>query len=361
MDDSSLPGFSNEVLDYYVTLPVGTTQLPNVSAVAGADYQTITIVNGGLNGTTTVIVEAQDGTTKTFNIHFDVELSTGSHLNMIYLAHEAMVNGSAKFTVDIDFDSSVTNYQVTLPIGTRQYPTITWDNGDDYQIATLNEVSQGVYEINVTAQDTLFKTTYHIEFVILQSQNSALTDIIINGESLSTDAVTFLVNQSFDPSTWNYQLQWPIGTSVLPAVTFVAGDTMQQVTVTLPTHLNDSIVITVQVEDPTFVTRYVIHCELLLSENSRLNDISLNGTTIAGFHPDSLNYQVLLPIGTTVMPQVEWQVGDLYPNVSYTNGGLNGQFVITVKAQDTTFVSTYIIHFAVEQSRSEERRVGKEC
>ena len=352
LDGGPVSDFRPDSLDYAVQLPVGTILLPNISIINGDDSQNVIVTTGGINGITTIDVTAQDGTTTTYIIDFSVLLSENMALEMILLNHENLENGTPRFTVDNDFDSDITSYVVTLPVGTRQYPNITWTKGDDYQQVSLREINIGEFAIDVVAQDSAFTRTYWVTFQILRSQNALLHAIAVNGETLSTTANGYTVDLDFDPNTYTYQLLWPIGTTQLPVITFEAGDTMQTVVINAPQTLNDSIIISVQAEDPAFTSTYTIYCRLLLSENCLLEDISIAGTTLAGFRSDSLTYDVLLPIGTTILPEISWIQGDIYQTVSTVSGGVNSSYTITVKAQDTAFVTNYVINFQVELSHN---------
>lgn len=59
---NALNGFNANVFNYTYELPIGTTTLPAVTWTAGDAYQTITKTDGGLNGTTTIVVRSEDGT-----------------------------------------------------------------------------------------------------------------------------------------------------------------------------------------------------------------------------------------------------------------------------------------------------------
>ena len=166
--------YRQDSLDYEVQMPVGAILLPNISIINGDDSQNVIVTTGGINGITTIDVTAQDGTTTTYIIDFSVLLSENMALEMILLNHENLENGTPRFTVDNDFDSDITSYVVTLPVGTRQYPNITWTKGDDYQQVSLREINIGEFAIDVVAQDSAFTRTYWVTFQILRSQNALL-------------------------------------------------------------------------------------------------------------------------------------------------------------------------------------------
>lgn len=72
----SVPNFSASTYAYNVELPAGTTSAPNVTATATESHATMSITQAtAVPGTATVLVTAQDGTTKlTYTINFTVQV-----------------------------------------------------------------------------------------------------------------------------------------------------------------------------------------------------------------------------------------------------------------------------------------------
>ena len=99
------------------------------------------------------------------------------------------------------------------------------------------------------------------------------------------------------------------------------------------------------------VAIYRINFTVLKSSVSYLTDIALDGVSIAGFDSSVYTYNIVLPIGTTVMPVVSWAPGDVYHSINCTLGGLNGTTRIVVRAQDNS-VSTYLLQLSVAQANN---------
>jgi len=110
VDGTTVNGFDPAVYSYTVTLPYGTTTVPTVAATAThAAANVVVTPAASLPGTTTVVVTAEDGTTKkTYSVTFDLETS---------------VKTPEKFTVKV-------------------YPTVS---GGDFRVVT----SGGLYTISV--------------------------------------------------------------------------------------------------------------------------------------------------------------------------------------------------------------------
>jgi hypothetical protein len=74
VDDATVPGFSPETFSYDVVLPIGTTEVPEVTAETTVEEASAEIIPAAaLPGTTQVIVTAQDGETQqTYSVNFSI-------------------------------------------------------------------------------------------------------------------------------------------------------------------------------------------------------------------------------------------------------------------------------------------------
>jgi hypothetical protein len=68
----SVQGFDPANLTYTITLPAGTTALPSIEGVKNDASQRVIINKGGVNGTTTLRVVAENGAEQTYNLVFNV-------------------------------------------------------------------------------------------------------------------------------------------------------------------------------------------------------------------------------------------------------------------------------------------------
>jgi hypothetical protein len=75
INGAAVAGFAPSVLAYYIILPAGTTSIPVITAAVNDTGKAAAIITqaAGLPGSATVVVTAQDGTTKkTYTINFAV-------------------------------------------------------------------------------------------------------------------------------------------------------------------------------------------------------------------------------------------------------------------------------------------------
>lgn len=86
-----------------------------------------------------------------------------------------------------------------------------------------------------------------------------------------------------------------------------------------------------------------------LSSDATLSDLTIDGTTINGFIPQTTEYNVVLPVGTTTIPTVDAIPNDSKATVDITQAtSLPGLAKVTVTAEDGT-VMVYTINFSIEE------------
>ena len=333
LDGEMLDGFAPETTEYNVELPVGTTSLPEIGIISGADGQKTEVLTGDVNGDVVITVTADDGvTTMEYTIHFTVLLSEVDTLLDIQ-ANGNSVEG---------FDPNTFEYTIDLPVGTRTFPVITWTNGDEYQTATstAEEIDDynKVVKITTLAQDGVHSLTYTVNLVVEKSSNNTLKDIQIDNVSL----------ERFDPLTNDYVVELPIGTEGYPEVTYTQGDEYQVVT---PVVEDNKVTINVVAEDGSKRT-YTVEFVILHSSNTDLAGVYVDYELIEGFSPAVTEYNYVLPYGTTELPVVTFDLGDQWQKVDPIENGVNGDYILNVKAEDGVSSKAYIIHFSVAKSNN---------
>ncbi|MCQ2340786.1 MAG: hypothetical protein MJZ79_08465 [Paludibacteraceae bacterium] len=321
-------GFSPDIYTYYISLPMGTTELPAITYEQGDKYQTVTVTEGGLNGTTVVTVVAASGAQSVYKLIFSTEMSDVSELNMIYLDGQPLEG----------FSPSTRQYTIALPIGTTTLPTITWDVMDEYETVTMTEGGvNGTTRIVVTAGDGSV-TTYQLTFSVEQASNADLRMIYIDGDSL----------EGFDPSITNYTYNLPQGTTELPIVTFTQGDEYQSVKERKPSGLTGDYILTVRAQSGATKT-YTITFTLSKSSNTNLQMIYLDGQPLEGFDPEITEYKDTLPMGVTVIPTVTFTKGDATQKVLSVREGTTQKLTVTAESGDK---KEYTILFVIQRSES---------
>lgn len=267
----ALEDFAADVTNYSYTLPEGTTELPEIVAVPGDEFQTITVTTAGVNGKTRITVTAGNGSTTIYQISFSVKTFNDNTLKSLSVAG-----------FDIEFDPETNDYYINLPKGTTTLPEVTYElQSTEFQ--TVRETKpaglNGEYKITVRPQSGASRT-YIIHFSLNKSNNTALKAIYIDNTPLA----------AFHADTLHYVDSLPEGVSLIPSVTFEKAEASQRVLSVLD---GTTQIITVTAE--TGDTReYRIDFIVRISANAFLEMIYLDGDSLKGFEPEELKYEVEL-------------------------------------------------------------------
>ncbi len=245
------------------------------------------------------------------------------------------VNG----TLVAGFDPDTMSYDVELPYGSA-LPYVT--AGFNAPIVDDLDVDQaialpGFATVTITAEDTNFVNVYTVNFTEAAPSNDAsLTDLAVSGPSIP----------GFDPDTLSYTMYMNCGVS--PNVVPTLSDPNATFNVIAATNPGVAQVIVTAEDGVTTQTYNVNLLCFILSDDASLSGLSVNGTPLTGFHTDTLEYNVVLPYGTTTVPLVTYATTDAGANGNVTPAGtIPGTTTIDVTAENGTSLMTYIINFTV--------------
>lgn len=334
VNGTSIPGFTPSQTIYKVSLPVGTTEMPDIQAVSAYADGEQTIVHTApsvIDGGTYQISVTTKGNpvAKVYKLNFKLEASS-----YIYLNNLQMEGGYIR-----NFDPVQMTYYVNLPLGTTVLPEITYEKGDQYQTVEVVPAGlDGTTRVVVTAGNG-DQAVYKIVVSTEKSDISVLKGINIGGQPIA----------DFRADSTSYTWLLPVGTTTLPEIEPVPGDEYQTIAIT-PAGVNGKTRITVTAGDGS-TTIYVIAFSVQTYTDNTLKAIYLDGVLIEGFNPETNEYTVNLPQGTTALPTVTYELQSTdFQTVSVrTVSGLSGDYKITVRPQSGAS-RTYIIHFSVATS-----------
>lgn len=322
-----ITNFNPNSTTYYVSLPMGTTSLPQITYTKGDNYQTVTIEEGGVEGTTRVIVTAANGDQTIYKIICSKQKSEISYLNNIYLDGVALTG----------FNSNTYRYTVNLPIGTTTLPVITYDQGDPYQTVQVNMGGlNATTRIFVTADDGS-TSLYEIVFTVELADVSTLNMITIGGTPL----------QGFDPEVTEYSVALPQGTTALPEITFTKHDEWQNVSVRTA-GVNGDTKITVRSQAGT-QTVYVLHFSVTTSANTTLAAVYFNGVRFADFDASVREYDIQLGEGVSQVPAVSFDKGESSQKVVAT---LEGTIYTIRVVSESGVQGVYTFRFTIQKSEN---------
>ncbi len=332
IDGSNLTGFSSSIYSYSVELPYGTTTVPVITATASEANANVYVTSASsLPGTTEILVIAENTTTSlTYTIDFTITPNNDATLSNIF------ING-----VSIEgFEPDTLVYNYILPYGTTVIPSVSAvcnDNNATYVINSPAELP-GSTSIIVTAEDTIAQNTYTINFSLALNDDATLSDIMVDGTSIT----------GFYPTIYSYNVELPPLTTIVPEITAASSDSNASVNIINATSLIDTTVIEVTAEDDSTMLSYYVTFSIMPNNDATLSDISVDSVTISGFNPDTLTYDYELPYGTTIVPTVDATTNDV--NATYIVNDatlLPGTTSIIVTAEDGT-INNYSIRFSVQ-------------
>ncbi len=319
LDGVALEGFARDKYVYEYQLPIGTTELPTITYDKGDEYQTVTVKTDGLNGTTRITVVAGNGATALYQIKFSVLKANNANLKMIYVDGEPLA----------DFEPAKLEYTVNLPQGATAVPTITWEQGDEWQTVTYRAATSltGESKITVRPQEGSSQT-YVIRFTVNTSANTDLKMIYLDGNPL----------EGFHADTLHYEITLPMGVSTVPAITFEKAEEVQRVM-----QLQDGTTYTLRVTAESGASKtYTIVFHVQKSENAFLKMIYLDGDSLVGFEADKLSgYTVELSADKCPKITVDKEAGQ---QVTIITPAAIGEARITVQPESGA-ANTYVIDF----------------
>ncbi|MBQ2440648.1 MAG: hypothetical protein II502_00470, partial [Paludibacteraceae bacterium] len=331
MEGGYIQDFEPENTTYYINLPLGTMALPKIEYVAGDSYQTIEVQEGGLDGTTRVIVKAADGSTTTYKIVVTTEKSTRTDLQDILIGGVSLA----------EFESNKFVYSYELPIGTtlEQFPAIDVVKGDEYEQVTITYGGvNGTTRISVKAGDGSV-SIYQILFSVKKATDATLKSITVGGVEIP----------NYDKTVLEYDYMLPRGTKELPLVSYVPNDEYQIIN-TRPDGVNGDYKIIVRPQSGVSQT-YIIHFTVEVSTNNFLESILVNNTELSDFDPEQTAYSYTLEPGVSSIPQnivYKQPEGENQKAFAFAEDMV---YTIRVTAENGD-VRDYIITFVVQKSEN---------
>lgn len=335
-------GFDATTMEYTVTLPYGTTELPLVEYEAGDAYQTIDIINDNLGRI--IVVTAENGTLRTYMVKFEIEKSSNSFLKSI----------SSNGVVLDAFDSEVFEYEIALPYGVEVPSILAYELSENnqtinYQPAiTLTDTA--VFE--VIAENGINKSIYRVWFKTVKSDNALLANIFIGDEPLTMYARSFEADKSFNSDEFIYNVIFPYGTEVLPNIHWEGMVNDYSSIVISGDSVRGKTIITVTSADGYNVSDYELNFDVRKSDNAYLKSLGIvDMPLVIEFDSLMFEYVVTFPIGTDTasLPKIEDLLYEKILPTQIVSISQNGptEFVVLVTAEDGVAMNAYQIKFEI--------------
>lgn len=157
-DGQAITGFAPDVTDYELVLPIGTTDVPVISAVTNfAGANAVVTQADAIPGTAVIVVTAEDGTTtKTYNV------------SMRLISNNAVLTDlKVDNTTVTGFAANVFEYNVQLPSGTTTIPVVSAEAADSRATVETTQATAlpGTATVKVTAEDGTIQN-YTVNFTV---------------------------------------------------------------------------------------------------------------------------------------------------------------------------------------------------
>lgn len=282
-----------------------------------------TIVNDDIE----VFVTAQDGSTRLYEIFMG---SADASLSGITLSAG---------NLDPIFSAAGLYYDAYLPFGS-DVPQVSGTLNDPNASINLIQADAipGTAYLVVTAEDGVTRQTYRVYFFYLANDDATLSLL---------DIASCNLGPAFSSDIRDYLVQLPYGTTDLPEISYSATDANASMVVTPPPTLPGNWSVEVTAEDGTTKLNYIIDFQWLPNENALLSSLSAEGYSLdPAFSSGTTNYSVLLPPGTTDVPEVLANAQDTQANVEFfPPDNTPGTYKVVVTAMDGATQSKYYIVF----------------
>ena len=322
VDGTTVTGFSSDILSYDVELPNGTTIVPTVTATTTSNNATYVVNDAaGLPGTTDVVVTAEDGvTTLTYFVNF------------VFPDPAPTVAAPTPTQEPVDVISIYSGTYTDLA-GTNFNPG--W--GQTTQVSFVDIVGNEtmLYE-NFNYQGTQLDGNQDLSLMEFMHVDIWTADAtVIKVSPISAGTGEWLVSLTpLNQGSWN--------SYDIPVTDFdgVSMTDIHQLKFDGQDGVNPSNIYLDNI--------YFWKTPAASGSDATLNDLQVDGTTVAGFSPNILSYTIELPFGTTIVPTVTATTTD--PNATYVindAAALPGTTSVVVTADDDVTMLTYSVIFTL--------------
>lgn len=234
-----------------------------------------------------------------------------------------------------DFDANTLTYNIELPYGSAM-PTVTATATSVNGVVSITQPTTANPTATIVVTQGPSTTTYTINYTFAERESADLLDILLDDASISTYNVT----PAFASSTMQYDVLLPFGTE-LPVVSAVLDVATAQLNITQPTAANP--VATLAVTCGSLSKTYTVNFSIAAAISADLADLQLDGVTIAGFSPQVLHYEQLLPYGSA-FPVVTATAENAAAQVNITQPTAE-QPTATIAVTCETLFQTYTVDF----------------
>ncbi len=323
VNNVTVDGFNPDTLHYFVGIPAGD---PFVTGATANDSNAVVTITQApaVPGQSTVYVLAEDSVTSlTYTIDFHVA-GTDATLS------DLTVNG---VTIP-GFNPDTLYYDYNVPNG-DPIPVVDGTTTDPLASLVVTQAvdPNGTATLVVTSEDGNTTLTYIVNFIYAYNHDATLSDLTVGGVTIP----------GFNPDTLNYDYGLIYNEPPL-IVDGTPTDPYATVAITQAQTVPDTAFLVVTADDGVTTLTYTVHF-YYFGWDATLSDLLVDGQTIPGFNPDTLNYQYPLTVGDSI-PFVQGIANDTAATVVNNQAtAVPGNATVVVTAADNTHQLTYTVYF----------------
>ncbi|MFN3556346.1 MAG: T9SS type A sorting domain-containing protein [Bacteroidales bacterium] len=157
LGETPLADFDPDVLVYDVELPKGTTEAPEVSAVAADEFAVVVVSQADvLPGQATIVVTAEDGTEKTYAINFTVD---ATHVPITESLQVKLYPNPSTSVLHIEMPDLAGKALVTV-YNTAGQLVMTLQMENTLEQINISQLKEGLYIIRIQADHNQLISTF---------------------------------------------------------------------------------------------------------------------------------------------------------------------------------------------------------
>ena len=324
---SPLPTFVSTVYDYVVELPIGSTNVPQITYIKKEDLQSVDQSCDSVNNWKVYVdVTAEDKAYKNrYTIDFVLAKSANAFLKNILFEDSLNLITFVPDTMDYEFE-----VPYAADRDTSRHLVITPVVAEEEQFVTVDSARYGnqfAVFITVTAPNDDNVQMYSLIYSYRRNPDASIKQLWLGKDSLD----------GFHSDTLEYYVEFPVGTDSTQYYTpenikYELSD--PQAKVSVKTDQSFTLYIVVTAQDTTSTRTYVIHQTTMLSSDNYLADLIIDEVSYRDFDPDKLDYVYYVPVGSTAAPLVDAVPRDSLATVSIMPNGIDSVTIITCVAQN---------------------------
>ena len=260
------------------------------------------------------------------NYGANLGVDSESYFNMSTADRFLTINlsGVESFTVFVYNTNAGRSY--TVKVGDAAAQTITHNAGklEESEVFLTNTTGEIAIQIAGTGE-----SVYPVAIKVnkpASKDNAKLDGITVNGNALA----------DFHADTLNYIVELPYGTTEIPMVAATASSKNATVAITQAATVDGTATIVVTAENGTTTRTYTVSFTLpaAQSTDATLKSLSIDGTAIADFRADSLDYTHVIAFTATAIPEISAELNDISATMAITQAeAVPGTATIVVTAQ----------------------------